>query len=144
MEESFYLVPISNNNIYVNDIKLRDLLQQYYSKIYELVLEEEYVIQKIYESNIFSISEKINELYNIYKIPNYFIIVEDEGEYIELATKLSITIDNKDEILNYKISDVKRINEYYFKNNYKDKIINLFRMYGFLNRKGVLKRRLKK
>ena len=144
MEESFYLVPISNNNIYVNDIKLSDLLQQYYSKIYELVLEEEYVIQKIYESNIFSISEKINELYNIYKIPNYFIIVEDEGEYIELATKLSITIDNKDEILKYKISDVKRINEYYFKNNYKDKIINLFRMYGFLNRKGVLKRRLKK
>ena len=144
MEESFYLVPISNNNIYVNDIKLRDLLQQYYSKIYELVLEEEYVIQKIYESNIFSISEKNNELYTIYKIPNYFIIVEDEGEYIELATKLSITIDNKDEILKYKISDVKRVNEYYFKNNYKDKIINLFRMYGFLNRKGVLKRRLKK
>ena len=144
MEESFYLVPISNNNIYVNDIKLRDLLQKFYSNIYELVLEEEYVIHKIYESNIFSISEKINELYNIYKIPNYFIIVEDEGEYIELATKLSITIDNKDEILKYKISDVKRINEYYFKNNYKDKIINLFRMYGFLNRKGVLKRRLKK
>ena len=70
--------------------------------------------------------------------------VEDDGEFKELITKLDINIIDLSEILKYQLDDAKKVNEYYFKSNYKDKIINLFRMYGFLNRKGVLKKRLKK
>ena len=144
MEEHFYLVPISNDCIFVNDIKLRDLLEQYYFKIYENIMEEEYIIQKLDEEHVFSINEKIDKLYELYKIPKYLIIVEDDGEFKELITKLDINIIDLSEILKYQLDDAKKVNEYYFKSNYKDKIINLFRMYGFLNRKGVLKKRLKK
>ncbi len=144
MEEHFYLVPISNDCIFVNDIKLRDLLEQYYFKIYENIMEEEYIIQKLDEEHVFSINEKIDKLYELYKIPKYLIIVEDDGEFKELITKLDINIIDLSEILKYQLDDARKVSEYYFKSNYKDKIINLFRMYGFLNRKGVVKKRLKK
>lgn len=144
MEEHFYLVPISNDYIFVSDIKLRNLLEQYYFKIYENIMEEEYIIQKLDNEHVFSINEKIDKLYELYKIPKYLIIVEDDGECKELITKIDINIIDMNEIIKYQISDAKKVNEYYFKSNYKDKIINLFRMYGFLNRKGVVKKRLKK
>ena len=140
MEEEYYLVPISNENTYIDNKKISDLYNNKLSKISDIEnriqsLEQNSDLKKHYQ-------EICKKYYEALNIPTHFIIIKRDNEMYELVSALDVYVDDMENISSYQINDAGYIINYFLDTFYKDKVSNLFKRYGFFKKNKELKRRI--
>lgn len=140
MEEKYYLVPISNENTYIDNKKISDLYNNKLSKISDIEnkiqsLEQDSDLKKHYQ-------EICKKYYEALNIPTHFIIIKRDNEMYELVSTLDVYVDDMENISSYQIKDAGYIINYFLDTFYKDKVSNLFKRYGFFKKNKELKRRI--
>lgn len=115
----YYMIPITNGNLCINDTFIHDILKEKFPEVYQTILnyllcEDEELIS-YYEELLF-------EVLNNYSLPYYIIIKENNQQLFELESNSPINVFGIN-LMDYKTND--KIMATYLDNNYVDGIINL-------------------
>lgn len=128
--KNYYLIPIKDNTIYINNKNLRSILEETYP---ELIQMEEERINILYSvSPLRPLTQKIKNEYNKHlektkkmyealQIPQFLIIYGNESYAEEIVTKLKISFEYPSALAIRRKSKEEAEN-YFFNSNYINKI----------------------
>jgi len=123
--ESYYVVPLYSDFVFINGENLNEVYQVKCPLLYEV----DKVLNKRYENCQIDDEYKLlefarNELYSVFDIPKYMIIVEKDGEFFEFITNKKIEITSLGRLETHMVNEC-ILSEYFLEDNYYKKINTL-------------------
>ena len=141
MEEHYYLAPITNEHLFINNMNMGELCKEKYPLLAEISnAEDEYCYTNANESIFVRIKHLSQKCHKLFKIPKYFIVIQKGNKLSELMSGLEIATDSFAELKKHETIETEPILEFFIKSDYKNTLPKLFKDYGLLNDKEIIKR----
>ena len=133
MEKNYYLIPTYSYYTYLNDIRLDRMMDIAYPELslFEKRKEDAYNFNFDFDE-YYKVSKQVDCLYRCLDIPEYLIVVEENGSFHELLTNGLVLTSNLSDFETHEV-DYSLVSEYYNKSNYNERFSNYYSNYLLYN-----------
>ena len=140
MDEYYYLIPVVSEHTYVNNQRLSDLYNEKFPMINDMKNKRNACNSEKEKKHYNKLNKLIEKICGVMKIPEYILVIKKGDRCFELVTDFDITTDDLDDFEKYEVKEERKIIEYYVNSDYKNKLFKLFKNYGLLKEKALIKK----